>query len=617
MEKMTLSKILKDCKIFKVPDYQRGYAWEKKQWEDFVQDLDALIEEENINHYTGTIVIFASKEKPVLYGNNNFNIVEVVDGQQRLITSSLYLSIIIKELEKLEKDFTTDIMNYLYFETTSKLKPNNETGEFYLELIRNGRSNVEANDVHKKRLLEAYNYLKDHLNNQTKIRQQDKKEYLTSLYDAITRKLNFSFYTIEDESEIGMTFELMNSRGKNLSSMELLKNYLMYWINKHTAPTGSERSDYINKINKAWKDVYTNITQCNGNDTQCLRIAWTLYVKHTPKDWSGYSGFKANDVIPLRGLTEKSKEGIKKFLNEFIEGLGEVSHHYSNIIKPDEGKLEKEEFEYLSKINNVGNIANFLPLIVAVRIKKEKGEITDIEYIDSLKSLEKYSFRVFLWESKRSNAGISKFYRWANEIFKSKETINNILKSIYGTIQWYSKEEEFCGRLTGEFDWYHKMRLLKYTLFEYELHLLIGKDKSKLEWSDLNDSTIEHILPQSPKEDSEWLKKWSEEDKKKYLHDISNLVLTKDNSKYSNFEFSKKKGCAGAEGCYAHSNIKQEREISNYDDWTVEECKERRKKLLDWIIKNWSIPENISLDTSEPDEDEGDLPSGIDNNAIY
>ena len=51
-----------------------------------------------------------------------------------------------------------------------------------------------------------------------------------NLFDAIIRKLNFSFYSIEVESEIGMTFELMNSRGKDLSALELLKNYLMHWI---------------------------------------------------------------------------------------------------------------------------------------------------------------------------------------------------------------------------------------------------------------------------------------------------------------------------------------------------------------------------------------------------
>ncbi len=51
-------------KIFQIPDYQRGYAWEAKQWKDFVQDIDALIDDKIISHYTGTIVIYQPIDKP-------------------------------------------------------------------------------------------------------------------------------------------------------------------------------------------------------------------------------------------------------------------------------------------------------------------------------------------------------------------------------------------------------------------------------------------------------------------------------------------------------------------------------------------------------------------------
>lgn len=98
MEKKTLSNIL-EGKIFQIPDYQRGYAWEAKQWKDFVQDIDALIDDKIISHYTGTIVIYQPIDKPTEnYGTKKLEIVDVVDGQQRLTTCSLYLSIILREL---------------------------------------------------------------------------------------------------------------------------------------------------------------------------------------------------------------------------------------------------------------------------------------------------------------------------------------------------------------------------------------------------------------------------------------------------------------------------------------------------------------------------------------
>ena len=607
MEKKTLSNIL-EGKIFQIPDYQRGYAWEEKQWKDFVQDIDALIDDKIISHYTGTIVIYQPSKKPTEnYGTKRLEIVDVVDGQQRLTTCSLYLSIIIKELIKIsQEDFNAEIPIYLYSGSKSKLRLNNDTADFYLDLISKGVSNIEANSVHQKRIYDAYCFLKKHIEEQLTKRVDKGEDYLRDLFDAIIRKLNFSFYPIEVESEIGMTFELMNSRGKNLSSMELLKNYLMYWVYRNILDN-SEKEDFTSKINKTWKEVYVNIAKCNGSESKCLRIAWTLFVNYTPKNWNGYSGFKSDEVIPLRNFNSKSKEDVKEFLLKFVDGLALISKHYSAIIKPNNNSFDENELNLLTKIRNAGNIANYLPLMVASRIKKETNEVTKDDYFDLLKSLEIFSYRVFLWEGKRSNAGLSKFYRWADDVFSSKHSLKSVTDWIYGTINWYSPENGFRKSLTEDFfGWYHYRRLLKYTLFEYELFLLKGKNKPKLNWEDLTDSTIEHILPQNPDSNSNWLIKWTDEERKKYLHDISNLVLTKDNSRYSNFEFDRKKGIAGSGFSYSNSDIRQERKIAEYDDWTPDTCKKRREELTNWVIKNWGIDKHYQepiVDVIEEDDE--------------
>jgi hypothetical protein len=608
MEKKTLSNIL-EGKIFQIPDYQRGYAWEAKQWNDFVQDIDALIDDKIISHYTGTIVIYQPISKPTEnYGTKKLEIVDIVDGQQRLTTCSLYLSIIIKELIKLRQDdFNAEIPIYLYSGSKSKLRLNNDTADFFLDLISKGVSNIEANSVHQKRIYEAYCFLKDHIEEQLKIRADKGEDYLRDLFDAIIRKLNFSFYPIEVESEIGMTFELMNSRGKDLSSMELLKNYLMYWVYRNI-PEISEKEDFTKTINKTWKEVYLNIAKCNGSEGQCLRIAWTLFVSYTPKNWDGYSGFKSDDVMPLRNFSKKTKEEVKSFLLKFVDGLALISKHYSAIVKPNNAPFDENELTLLTKIRNAGNIANYLPLMVASRIKRENNQVENSEYSDFLKSIEVFSYRIFLWEGKRSNTGMSQLYRWADDVFTSKHTLKSVTEWIYGTINWYSHENNFRKSLTEDiFEWYHHRRLLKYTLFEYELHLLQGKNKPKLNWEDLTDSTIEHILPQNPNENSSWLSKWTDEERKIYLHDISNLVLTKDNSRYSNFEFERKKGVTGSGYSYSNSDIRQERKIAEYNDWTPANCKKRREELVIWIIKNWGIDKHFQQPIEEIVDDDEDI----------
>ena len=588
MEKKTLSNLL-EGKLFKIPDYQRGYAWEEKQWNDFVQDIDALIDDKIISHYTGTIVIYQPQEKPTeYYGVDKLEVVDIVDGQQRLTTCSLYLSIIIKKLINLGlEDFKPKLSNYLYSSSKSKLILNNDTADFYFDLITKGVANVSGNTIHQERLFDGYNYLKNHIDTQLELRKETAEDYLRNLFDALIRKLNFSFYPIEVESEIGMTFELMNSRGKELSAMELLKNYLMYWVYRNILEP-NEKEDFTKRINKTWKEVYQNIAQCNGSASQCLRIAWTLFFNHTPKSWQSYEGFKSNDVFPLRDFDKNDIQKIKDSIIRFVDGISLISKHYAQIISTKENN--SEEFVWLSKIKNAGNIANYLPLMTAVRIKYEKVEIDEIDYISFLRAIEKFSYRVFLWEGKRSNAGISGFYRCADEIFSGKYDIKNITEWIFNAINWYSNENDFRKTLTEFYDWYNRYRrLLKYTLFEYELFLLQGKNKPKLQWDDLSDSTIEHILPQTPDANSNWLKKWNSKDTEKYTHDISNLVLTKDNSWYYNFEFERKKGSAGSGYCYADSDIRQERKIAEFEDWTANSCKTRREKLEEFIIDRWGM----------------------------
>ncbi|TRW25348.1 DUF262 domain-containing protein [Flavobacterium zepuense] len=608
MEKKTLSNIL-EGKIFQIPDYQRGYAWETKQWKDFVQDIDALIDDNIISHYTGTIVIYQPIHKPTEnYGTKKLELVDIVDGQQRLTTCSIYLSIILKELIKIGlEDFISEIPIYLYSGSKSKLRLNNDTADFYFDLLSKGVSNVEPNSIHQNRIYDAYCFLKNHIEEQLEERAENGVEYLRDLFDAIIRKLNFSFYPIEVESEIGMTFELMNSRGKDLSSMELLKNYLMYWVYRNI-PEISEKEDFTKIINKTWKEVYVNIAKCKGSESQCLRIAWTLFVNYTPKNWDGYRGFKSDEVIPLRDFSIRSKDEVKSFLLQFVDGLALISKHYSAIIKPHNSSFNESELNLLFKINNAGNIANYLPLLIASRIKRENNETLNDEYIQLLKSLETFSYRVFLWEGKRSNAGLSKFYRWADDIFSSKFSIQSVTEWIYGTINWYSPENNFRKSLIEDFfEWYHHRRLLKYTLYEYELFLLKGKNRPKLNWEDLTDSTIEHILPQNPDLKSNWFSKWSEQERKKFIHDISNLVLTKDNSRYSNFEFERKKGVAGLGYSYSNSDIRQERKIAEFDDWTAINLEKRRENLTSWIIDTWGINRHFEPPTSDTIDEEEEI----------
>ncbi|MCF8131319.1 MAG: DUF262 domain-containing HNH endonuclease family protein [Deltaproteobacteria bacterium] len=607
MDKQTLS-ILFSGKIFKIPDYQRGYAWEEKQWNDLIEDIDALVTDERVkSHYTGTVVTFSPKDNTAVYNRKPVKVVDVVDGQQRLTTVCLYVAAIIKALvANGESDYAQDIPEFLYHDTTCRLTLNNSTDELFYQLIKDGKPRNEVATPHQKRLVAASEKFSGYIEKQLNDKNRG-VEHIKQLFAAITGSLVFTYYTIEEECEIGMTFELMNSRGKGLSVLELLKNYLMHWISRNG--TDEERKPLTDIVNSAWRDTYSNIGKSTGNDEQCLRVAWILYCHHLPKNWKGYDGFKSKQYIPLREFSVKRRDEVKDFLISFTNGLAEISKHYSVIVSPAQNNtMNNRELEWLSKIHNTGNIANFLPLMVAARIHCEDKKIDEDLYINLLESLECFAFRVFLIEGKRSNAGKSSFYRWGKELFKDEYSAADIVSFVHSLIRYYSPENEFVEKLNKPSSWYSRRHSLKYTLFEYEKHLLDSESKGqkpRITWADLSrDSTVEHILPQTPKDDSHWLKVWSVEDINRYLHDIGNLVLTRDNSSYLNFEFIRKKGDVGTGVGYSNSDIRQERKIAAFPEWDKIAIETRRTELVNWIICRWKTVEVVPASDVDEDADE-------------
>lgn len=611
MNKQTLTKLISE-NLFRIPDYQRGYAWEKSHWDDFIQDLDALVNGEARSHYTGTVVVYKDgNREPQAYGKTKkLPVLDVVDGQQRLTTSTLYLSIVVRELvARGADDFCLEVPTYLYAGSTARLILNNDCHDAFRSLLQNGRINTMPRSIHEQRLVDAHDYLSKHIKKQIGLLGGDGVDYLQNLFEAITQKLSFTYYAIEEECEIGMTFELMNSRGKDLSVLELLKNYLMHWISRNVE-RNQERTDLTFMINRDWKNVYANLGVCDGNEDQCLRVAWVLYCSYTPANWSGYAGFKALEYIPIRDFSVRNKEEVLDFLVRFSAGLAEISRHYARIICPeDSAEVAKGEAVWLRKLLNVGNIANFLPIMVAARKQVAGGSIAETDYIEILQALECYAYRVFLFSGRRSNAGKSRLYRLGYDLFSGSLSAAKVVNDLHQLLIYYSRDEDFLGWMSKPEDWYACRRLLRYTLFEYELYLLDKEGKGKtplLEWNDLSDSTFEHILPQNPAADSHWLKVWSQEEIKRCLGDIGNLVLTQNNSNYLNFDFERKKGSPGVSPSYANSDIRQERRVAIYQDWSPEEFAQRRDDIVIWMKERWKSKADPSVaeeNYSDTDDD--------------
>ena len=589
--KQNLTKLLADG-VYRIPDYQRGYAWEEKQVKDLIQDVDALVSDEGINsHYMGTVVTFKTTQTET-YKKSSAAVLDVVDGQQRLTSILLFLSVVLAELKKHDEEYGSYVTDYLYSGAVPKLQLNGADRDFYLSLLKSGGlltgTVTETNTPQRKRLCRAANAFRKY------VASCDVAK-LEKLYDAMTSKLRFSGYSIEEECEIGMTFELMNSRGKGLSVLELLKNYLMYWVSRNVRPDEG-REDLTRSVNTNWAEVYKYLGACNGDDGQCLRIAWINYFDYLPKKWSGYDGFKDVNCIPIRDFSHRSKEETRAFIEKFIDGLVVVARSYAQILHPSD-QMPRRERMALDDVRHTGNIANALPLIVSLRMAKEAGRIVDDDYIRALRALECFSFRTFLWERRRSNAGRSQLFRLAQHLTNGVVGVEEVVKQVYGLANYYAPVDKFKAGIAELQDWYGRSNLVRCILFAYEQYLVDRHhpgESVKITWREVADeSTLEHVLPQTPKSGSHWREVWDDAAIARWTHSLGNLVFTRDNSRYLNFEFTRKRdgvddGTPVSERyCYRNSNIMQERKIADASDWTPVEVEKRHNELLKWITDRW------------------------------
>lgn len=204
--------------------------------------------------------------------------------------------------------------------------------------------------------------------------------------------------------------------------------------------------------------------------------------------------------------------------------------------------VRKALVEYTAKLQRIGVIASFIPLFMAIRLKSENLDI----YLDLLKLCEKFTFRVYRYMGKRSNAGQSNLFKLGYDVYHGAVTHQEAYISVHRLLLYYSPNKEFIEETRAESDWYGWYGL-KYLLYEYELHLAADKpvlmDWVYLQKKDKQDS-IEHILPQTPTKPY-WHSRWTKEQIEEATHDIGNLVITFDNSTYSNKGFDDKKGEPG------------------------------------------------------------------------
>lgn len=336
-EPKSLDSMFKE-KIFRIPDYQRGYAWQKNQLKDFWEDLINLSDDRS--HYTGVLTLKEVESRDIKDIDNEYWLVEdhsykmyhIVDGQQRLTTFVVFLQAFIDFIKQTEENigkpdkniYITDSLNletvirkYL-FET----KPtggqfrtykfgytiDNPSYKYLKHRIFNedGAGSIKET-FYTLNLKNAKHYFYEQIKS---LHSESGINGLREIYKKLTKKFLFNEYVIKDEFDVFVAFETMNNRGKKLSDLELLKNRLIYLTTLYTNEEidAADRRSLRNAINDAWKEVYYQLGRNDKhplNDDDFLKAHWIMYFQYSRKQGKVYIKFLLDEQFSPKRIHKK------------------------------------------------------------------------------------------------------------------------------------------------------------------------------------------------------------------------------------------------------------------------------------------------------------------------
>lgn len=594
MEASNLFQLFND-KIFRIPDYQRGYAWEDKQLVELWDDLEEIPEAggDFKSHYTGTIYLEEEKNPPEnekwVSGVKFYN---VVDGQQRLTTISILIYELIKLAEKgYSGESTEDLLKTFVRKTNLTGKsvvykfsyaPTDKNFNFLLYRIFEDKSSVpDENNVnlYSKNLAYAKQFFFDRLQKQNPNQRE-------LLFKKLANSLSFDVRIIDRDLDVQAVFETMNNRGKPLSTLEKLKNRLIYLTDKLTGSTLEDKRNLREKINQAWGRIYSCLAQNPDSildEDVFLSAHLSLYRK--PKEAVFSENIAEEKVFQMfcnkSDKFDKDEGGIKEEpvayqkIEDYVLSLSKAAPIWYNIHNSNLLIVKK-----LLLLNSTKELKVFLLALLFRNIDEISKQV--------LQNLEKLLFRnQVLWTfDERSTAN------WGRELYKTEDNIENITKEIddlnrstivnQTLIQSMNRYFSFVNGPKG----FHRWGALKYFLFEYEERLKneFMETNDKVSIDDYDSTTIEHIVPQKFEENwqgvvNDYLKDIEGEKinvaKKVFLNTLGNLTILKDgkNSSLGNRGWHEKQNRFST-GSY------NEIEVSKSSNWTKKEILERGLKML-------------------------------------
>ncbi|WP_120901449.1 DUF262 domain-containing protein [Helicobacter pylori] len=561
-----LQDILKDKLYYQIPIYQRPYQWTEENCEKLLDDLffDYEYDRES-DYFCGSLVLIAISE------DSKVKTYDVVDGQQRLSTFILLAKVLAtlyserldpenqeflqaswsdrheNKKKKKKKRLNFDLVG------SSAKKDFQDALDFFDDLDASKGEDSKSNGSSKGK----NNYLKNAICLKNYLREKeigDINDFIEWLYSNVV----FITITCPDADKALRIFNILNARGLALNATDIFKGEL---LKKLTEEKEQE------ELAIRWEDLYQKCLD-NGFAMEIFFSQYLIYfyakTSREKMDKSLNTQFDKLQKSPLEYL-----KGVEDFYNAYCKML-EMQDRYAHLLS------------YLA--------SDFWHVILCTSILHHYSD-QDIEALKEL--LVKFYYQNWIAEQKEPKKQTS-----CNIIkaIKEKKNIDDIISIVKQYLDGNKITQDFREKLKDD-HLYEKHKKSSKNSWLRPILILVEyfmSDDPKPKRIQTNDFHVEHILPQNPDPSSQWVKDFSEEERERYTHSLTNLTLLgcKINSQASNLDFKDKKKIYMGEEIRlnkkktfrAMTYYKMTIDIAHrYTEWTPKSLEKREKELIEII----------------------------------
>lgn len=558
-----IGHVLSELRI-EVPHYQRSYSWGDEQIEDLFRDLADAIRAKRSEYFLGTIVLTEGEDAGAK---------EVIDGQQRLATVSIFLSAVrnyfqdsgdTKGAAEIHREYVgrTDLRTRA---EAAYLKLNAVDNIFYEKNVLNvapkvaglaskGKKTPLAPPIpasHKK-LQQAIDLCRKQVA-QLATSTQEPIELLLDWVDYLKTKARVIVITVSDESSAYTIFEVLNDRGAELTIADLLKNYVFRKA-KQRLPEAQEH----------WSKMVATFEAAGAEEKDLrsfIRLAWA----------SKYGLTRERELFTRMRATISAA-------GDAVDFSFELSEHARNYVA----------------LENPGD-----------EIWKEFGSQTR-EAVDALKLLKASQMRSLLlsvlrcFDKEQVKKTLPMLVCWMVRFNVTGKLGGGPLETGYadrakevraGSIttakQLYEASKTFLATDAEFEESFLKARVTAQYLARFYLRVLNKQNQASTSEMIVNPSeeqvNLEHIMPQTLA--PHWNQIVSPEVHAAYFKRIGNLALLdkKLNEQAGNLPFGSKLAA------YKKSNISLTSELASLTAWDISAIELRQKKLTALALKAWPL----------------------------